>query len=116
MPRAYDRSMRKQGRKDAKGAINRRDERMGPAERKYGNQMSSSEKADYGSAMRAERAAYGLVDGLRTDQEGFHDYLARKEAESERLRGARVKKPPERKGRQYPTLGAVRIIKPGRVR
>ena len=116
MSRAYDRSMRKQGRKDAKGAINRRDERMGPAERKWGKEMSSSEKADYGSAMRAQRAANGLVDGLRLDQEGFYDYLARREAEDERLRGARVRKPPERRGRQYPVLGEVRIIKPGRVR
>ena len=81
------------------------------AERKYGNEMSSSEKADYGSAMRAQRAAHGLVDGLRTDQEGFHDYLARREAEDERLRGARVRKPPEKKGRQYPVLGEVRVIK-----
>ena len=119
MSRAYDRSMRKQGRKDAKGAKNdweRRKDGMGPAERKWGNEMSSGEKADYGSAMRAQRAAHGVTDGLRCSQDEFHDYLARKEAESERLRGARVKRPPERKGRQYPTLGAVRIIKPGRVR
>ena len=114
MPRAYDRSMRKQGRKDAKGAKKdweRRREGMGPAERKYGNQMSSSEKADYGSAMRAQRAAHGVTDGLKCSQEEFHDYLAKRRAEDERGRGVRVRRPVERQGRQYPVLGEVKVIK-----
>ena len=90
---------------------NDRREAMGPAARKWGDQMSSSEKADYGEAMKAARAAYGLTDGLKCSQEEFHDYLARRRAEDEARRGARVRKPVERQGRQYPVLGEVRVIK-----
>lgn len=118
MPRAYDRSMRKQGGKRAQGAKNRRNERrdaMGPQERKWGREMSSSEKNAYGEAMKAARAAFGLTDGLKCSQEEFHDYLSRRRAEDEGRRGARVRRPVERQGRQYPTLGEVKVIKPGRV-
>ena len=114
MGKPYNRSMRKQGRKDAKGAQNRMNERMGPEERKWGNEMSSREKNAYGVAMRAQRAASGVTDGLKCSQEEFHDYLSRRRAEDERARGVRVRKPVERQGRQYPTLGEVRVIKEGR--
>ena len=87
MPRAYDSPMRKQGRKSARGAINRMEERMGPAERKWGREMNASEKNGYGEAMRAQRAAYGLTDGLKCSQGEFHDYLARRRAEDKKARG-----------------------------
>ena len=114
MGKPYNRSMRKQGAKRAEGAKREMEGRMGPQERKWGKEMSSSEKADYGRGMRAQRASEGLTDGLRCSQEEFHTYLARRGAEDERARGVRVRKPPERKGRQYPTLGEVRVIKGGR--
>ena len=33
---------------------------------------TKSERAAYGSYMRSYRAKHGLVDGLRTDREGFN--------------------------------------------
>ena len=87
MPRAYASPMRNQGRKSARGAINRMEERMGPEERRYGREMNASEKHGYGEAMRAQRAAYGLTDGLKCSQGEFHDYLARRRAEDKKARG-----------------------------
>ena len=49
--------------------------------------FTRSERAAYGSYMRSYRAKYGLVDGLRTDQEGFSEYLRKRREEDERRRG-----------------------------
>ena len=49
--------------------------------------FTKSERAAYGSYMRSYRAKYGLVDGLRTDQEGFREYLRKRREEDERRRG-----------------------------
>ena len=90
MPGAYDRSMRKQGRKGARRAVSERNDRldaMGPQERKWGREMNASEKHGYGEAMRAQRAAHGLTDGLKCSQGEFHDYLARRRAEDKKARG-----------------------------
>ena len=87
MSKAYDRSMRKQGKKDAQGAQNRMNERMGPQERKWGREMNASEKHGYGEAMRAQRAAHGLTDGLKCSQGEFHDYLAKRRAADKAARG-----------------------------
>tara|TARA_Y100001968_G_scaffold237478_1_gene220848 strand:- start:1230 stop:1478 length:249 start_codon:yes stop_codon:yes gene_type:complete len=51
--------------------------------------FTRSERAAYGSYMRSYRAKYGLVDGLRTDQEGFREYLRKRREEDERRRGYR---------------------------
>ena len=51
--------------------------------------FTKSERAAYGSYMRSYRAKYGLVDGLRTDQEGFREYLRKRREEDERRRGYR---------------------------
>tara|TARA_Y100001970_G_scaffold111738_1_gene139439 strand:- start:2618 stop:2866 length:249 start_codon:yes stop_codon:yes gene_type:complete len=51
--------------------------------------FTRSERAAYGSYMRSYRAKYGLVDGLRTDQEGFSEYLRKRREEDERRRGYR---------------------------
>tara|TARA_R100001082_G_C4354146_1_gene155978 strand:- start:1035 stop:1283 length:249 start_codon:yes stop_codon:yes gene_type:complete len=49
--------------------------------------FTRSERAAYGSYMRSYRAKYGLVDGLRTDREGFREYLRKRREEDERRRG-----------------------------
>ena len=103
--------MRKQGGKKAQGAKNRMNERMGPQERRWGREMTGSEKNAYGEAMKAARAAFGLTDGLKCSQDEFHDYLSRRRAEDEARRGARVRRPVERQGRQYPTTGEVRVYR-----
>ena len=51
--------------------------------------FTRSERAAYGSYMRSYRAKYGLVDGLRTDREGFREYLRKRREEDERRRGYR---------------------------
>jgi len=51
--------------------------------------FTSSERKEYGKYMRGYRAKYGLVDGLRTDQEGFSEYLRKRREEDERRRGYR---------------------------
>ena len=51
--------------------------------------FTRSERAAYGSYMRSYRAKYGLVDGLRTDREGFSEYLRKRREEDERRRGYR---------------------------
>ena len=51
--------------------------------------FTSSERREYGKYMRGYRAKYGLVDGLRTDQEGFSEYLRKRREEDERRRGYR---------------------------
>ena len=51
--------------------------------------FTKSERAAYGSYMRSYRAKYGLVDGLRTDREGFKEYLRKRREEDERRRGYR---------------------------
>ena len=87
MPGAYDRSMRKQGRKRAQGAQNRMNERMGPQERKWGREMNASEKHGYAEAMRAQRAAHGVTDGLKCSQEEFWAYLKKRRSEDKKARG-----------------------------
>ena len=37
--------------------------------------------------MRGYRAKYGLVDGLRTDQNGFNEYLRKRREEDLKNRG-----------------------------
>ena len=49
--------------------------------------FTKSERAAYGSYMRSYRERYGLVDGLRTDREGFREYLRKRREEDERRRG-----------------------------
>ena len=51
--------------------------------------FTKSERAAYGSYMRSYRERYGLVDGLRTDQGGFNEYLRKRREEDERRRGYR---------------------------
>ena len=51
--------------------------------------FTRSERKEYGKYMRGYRAKYGLVDGLRTDQEGFSEYLRKRREEDERRRGYR---------------------------
>ena len=50
-------------------------------------EMSPAQRAEYGRAMRDLRASYGLTDGLRVSQSGFHEYLARRRAEDAKARG-----------------------------
>jgi len=49
--------------------------------------FTRSERAAYGSYMRSYRAKYGLVDGLRTDQEGFSKYLRERREKDRKARG-----------------------------
>ena len=49
--------------------------------------FTKSERAAYGSYMRSYRAKYGLVDGLRTDQNGFNEYLRKRREEDLKNRG-----------------------------
>ena len=49
--------------------------------------FTKSERAAYGSYMRSYRAKYGLVDGLRTDREGFNEYLRKRREEDLKNRG-----------------------------
>jgi len=49
--------------------------------------FTSSERKEYGKYMRGYRAKYGLVDGLRTDQEGFNEYLRKRREEDLKNRG-----------------------------
>ena len=54
---------------------------------RWDREMSPKERFEYGEGIRAMRAAAGLTDGLRTDQKGFNDYLARRRAEDQKRRG-----------------------------
>ena len=90
MSKAYDRSMRKQGKKGAKKAVSERNDRldgMGPQERKWGREMNASEKHGYGEAMRAQRAAHGVTDGLKCSQDEFWAYLKKRRSEDKKARG-----------------------------
>lgn len=49
--------------------------------------FTKSERAAYGSYMRSYRAKHGLVDGLRTDREGFNEYLRKRREEDLKNRG-----------------------------
>ena len=49
--------------------------------------FTRSERAAYGSYMRSYRAKYGLVDGLRTDEEGFNEYLRERRERDRKARG-----------------------------
>ena len=51
--------------------------------------FTSSERKIYGDCMREYRAKFGLVDGLRTDREGFSEYLRKRREEDEKARGYR---------------------------
>jgi hypothetical protein len=50
-------------------------------------EFSASQRAQYGEAMRALRASYGMTDGLKLSQSEFHAYLERRRAEDARARG-----------------------------
>ena len=60
-----------------------RDPRGGELARDF----TSSERREYGSYMRSYRAKYGLVDGLRTDREGFSEYLRERRERDRKARG-----------------------------
>ena len=49
--------------------------------------FTKSERAAYGSYMRSYREKHGLVDGLRTDREGFNEYLRKRREEDLKNRG-----------------------------
>ena len=49
--------------------------------------FTRSERKEYGKYMRGYRAKYGLVDGLRTDQNGFNEYLRKRREEDLKNRG-----------------------------
>ena len=49
--------------------------------------FTKSERAAYGSCMRSYRERYGLVDGLRTDREGFKKYLRDRREKDRKARG-----------------------------
>tara|TARA_R100000234_G_scaffold71913_1_gene44279 strand:- start:256 stop:501 length:246 start_codon:yes stop_codon:yes gene_type:complete len=49
--------------------------------------FTKSERAAYGSYMRSYRERYGLVDGLRTDREGFKKYLRERRERDRKARG-----------------------------
>ena len=49
--------------------------------------FTKSERAAYGSYMRSYRAKHGLVDGLRTDREGFSKYLRERRERDRKARG-----------------------------
>jgi len=49
--------------------------------------FTKSERAAYGSYMRSYRERYGLVDGLRTDREGFREYLRERRERDRKARG-----------------------------
>lgn len=49
--------------------------------------FTRSERKEYGKYMRSYRAKYGLVDGLRTDQEGFSEYLRERREKDRKARG-----------------------------
>ena len=49
--------------------------------------FTKSERAAYGSYMRSYRERYGLVDGLRTDREGFSEYLRERRERDRKARG-----------------------------
>lgn len=51
------------------------------------DETSSEDRLRYAEMCRDYRARHGLVDGLRTDQKGFADYLARRRAEDKQRRG-----------------------------
>jgi len=50
-------------------------------------EFSPSQKAEYGRAMRALRASYGMTDGLKLNQSEFHAYLERRRAADAQARG-----------------------------
>jgi hypothetical protein len=68
-------------------------ERVGVKRDPTGGEMArdftSSERKEYGVYMREYRAKHGLVDGLRTDQEGFSDYLRKRREMDEKSRPGR---------------------------
>ena len=49
--------------------------------------FTKSERKAYGSYMRDYRAKHGLVDGLRTDQGGFSEYLRERREKDRKARG-----------------------------
>ena len=49
--------------------------------------FTKSERKAYGSYMRDYRAKHGLVDGLRTDQGGFNEYLRERREKDRKARG-----------------------------
>ena len=58
-----------------------------PSGGKLARDFTKSERAAYGSYMRDYRAKHGLVDGLRTDQNGFNEYLRKRREEDLKNRG-----------------------------
>ena len=62
-----------------------RTERLGGGDdAKYWDQ---ARRQEYARACKAVRRAYGLTDGLKLEQDDFHDYLARRRAEDKQRRG-----------------------------
>jgi len=51
------------------------------------NPLTPEEKREYAEAMRKQRAAYGLTDGLRTDRQGLLSYLERRRVQDAQARG-----------------------------
>lgn len=49
-------------------------------------QGTSEERRAYRGVMKDWRAQHGLVDGLRTDEQGFAAYMAKRKAEDARRR------------------------------
>ena len=49
--------------------------------------FTSSERREYGKYKRGYREKYGLVDGLRTDREGFKKYLRERRERDRKARG-----------------------------
>jgi len=50
-------------------------------------ELSGSQRAEYGAAMRAFRSTYGLTDGLRLGRAEFGSYLERRRAADAKARG-----------------------------
>ena len=50
-------------------------------------EFSASQRAEYGTAMRALRSSYGMTDGLKLNQADFNNYLERRRAADAQARG-----------------------------
>ena len=50
-------------------------------------EFSPNQKSEYAQGMQTYRRSFGLTDGLKCDQNEFHDYLARRRAEDQKRRG-----------------------------
>lgn len=74
------------------------------------DEHSADDRRHYAELAAEYRARHGLVDGLKTDQKGFHDYMAKREAEDAvRRPGNRTQ---ARRRRTYGQAGECRVVKP----